>query len=504
MVGPSTSGRVADMNETTGNTPPGTDFAAMGQDFWSTRPRRPRAKRDGRRVAGVAAAIAARYDIDPVLVRVFFVVTAFYGGAGLITYLAGWILLPVEDDPVSPAEALAGRGRSSQSDLTTIPLALLLIAVTITAFAGPGTATAFSLALSVGALVLLHRYRAGLGRIGPPSYPYHGPPPGHPGYGPPPGHGPAPAWTSGAAYGQSAHSTSTSAEPALGSEPRPEEGTTMTNDPARPAAAPGTVENVDGDTERITTTTAPPPGTQPSPPPSNRTAYSHWTPPVPPLPPKMSGPPPGWNPAPRRPRTRVTAVTLACVLLAIAAMLMMSALGNGPDPQVVFGVILAVLGLGVLAGSILGGGRWLLVPAIPLAFVLMAVTATPWNGDWHKRVRDSGERQWSVTNASTVRPEYRMGVGDGLLDLSNLRLSDQDTVRTRLSVDAGQARVLLPTNADVELTCSGNGEIRCLSNVLDRNGGNVTIVDNGLDGPGGGKIILDASVTIGTVEVTRG
>lgn len=495
------------MNETTGNNPPGTDFAAMGQDFWSTRPRRPRAKEDGRRVAGVAAAIAARYDIDPVLVRVFFVITTFYGGAGLITYLAGWLLLPVEDDRVSPAEALAGRGRSSQSDLTTILLALLLIAVTITVFAGPGTATAFSLALSVGALVLLHHYRAGLGRVGPPSHPQHGPPPGHPGYGPPPGHGPAPNWTPGSSYGQPAHSTSTSTEPTGGSGPRSEEGTTMTNDPARPAAAAGTVEDVVGDTERITTTAPPPPGAQTPPPPSHWGAHPHGTPPPPPMsppPPTMPGPPPGWSPPPKRPRTPVTAVTLACVLLAIAAMLMMSALGAEPNPQMVFGVILAVLGLGVLAGSILGGGRWLLVPTIPLAFVLMAVTAAPWNGDWRERVRDSGDRQWSVTNASTVRPEYRMGVGEGLLNLSNLRLSDQDTVRTRLRVDAGQARVLLPTNADVELTCSGNGEIRCLSNVLDRNGGEVTIVDNGPDGPGGGRIILNASVTIGTVEVTRG
>ena len=64
--------------------------------MWDTRPARPR---DDRQVAGVAAGIARRYDIDPVLVRVGFVVAAF-SGIGALLYIAGWIALP--DDPGRP------------------------------------------------------------------------------------------------------------------------------------------------------------------------------------------------------------------------------------------------------------------------------------------------------------------------------------------------------------------------------------------------------------------
>ena len=69
-----------------------------------TRPARPR---EGRQIAGVSAAIARRYDIDPVLVRVGFVVAAFYG-IGAALYIAGWVLLP--DEPV-PAINSGGAGR---------------------------------------------------------------------------------------------------------------------------------------------------------------------------------------------------------------------------------------------------------------------------------------------------------------------------------------------------------------------------------------------------------
>lgn len=49
-----------------------------------------------RRVAGVAGGIARHFDIDPLLVRVIFVVTSFFGGAGVLAYLGCWLLVPDE------------------------------------------------------------------------------------------------------------------------------------------------------------------------------------------------------------------------------------------------------------------------------------------------------------------------------------------------------------------------------------------------------------------------
>jgi phage shock protein PspC (stress-responsive transcriptional regulator) len=82
-----------------------SDVGVTLREMWETRPARPR---DDRQVAGVAAGIARRYDIDPVLVRVGFVVAAF-SGIGAALYVAGWILLP--DGPADPA-ARDHRGRA--------------------------------------------------------------------------------------------------------------------------------------------------------------------------------------------------------------------------------------------------------------------------------------------------------------------------------------------------------------------------------------------------------
>src|ERR1700754_1256436 len=81
-----------------------TEVHGAFREMWETRPARPR---DDRQIAGVAAAIARRYDIDPVLVRVGFVVAAFYG-IGAALYIAGWVLLPDEPD-TGPVES--GRRR---------------------------------------------------------------------------------------------------------------------------------------------------------------------------------------------------------------------------------------------------------------------------------------------------------------------------------------------------------------------------------------------------------
>ena len=51
-----------------------------------------------RHVAGVAGGVARHLDVDPAIIRVAFVVLVFFGGAGLLLYGAGWLLLPDETD----------------------------------------------------------------------------------------------------------------------------------------------------------------------------------------------------------------------------------------------------------------------------------------------------------------------------------------------------------------------------------------------------------------------
>lgn len=70
--------------------PVGTDVGTTLREMWATRPAR---DAEDRKIAGVAAAVARRYAVDPTLVRVGFVVAAFYG-VGVLLYLAGWLALP--------------------------------------------------------------------------------------------------------------------------------------------------------------------------------------------------------------------------------------------------------------------------------------------------------------------------------------------------------------------------------------------------------------------------
>jgi len=45
---------------------------------------------------GVAGGIAEYFDIDPIIIRLLFVIIAFAGGGGAIVYIILWIALPLE------------------------------------------------------------------------------------------------------------------------------------------------------------------------------------------------------------------------------------------------------------------------------------------------------------------------------------------------------------------------------------------------------------------------
>jgi signal transduction histidine kinase len=60
-------------------------------------------------VAGVAAGIARRLGIDPIIVRVAFAAGTFAGGAGLAVYVVAWALMPPAGSAQAPLERVVGR-----------------------------------------------------------------------------------------------------------------------------------------------------------------------------------------------------------------------------------------------------------------------------------------------------------------------------------------------------------------------------------------------------------
>ena len=64
---------------------------------------------DGAVLAGVAAGLARRLGVDPLIVRVAFVAASSAGGFGLALYLLGWAVMPGRDGARAPIERIAGR-----------------------------------------------------------------------------------------------------------------------------------------------------------------------------------------------------------------------------------------------------------------------------------------------------------------------------------------------------------------------------------------------------------
>jgi phage shock protein PspC (stress-responsive transcriptional regulator) len=76
---------------------------------------------DHRAVAGVAEGLSEHFDVDPIIVRVLFVALTFFGGAGIIVYLALWLTVPQEGNPDS---VVSRRARRDPQTMITAGLAI--------------------------------------------------------------------------------------------------------------------------------------------------------------------------------------------------------------------------------------------------------------------------------------------------------------------------------------------------------------------------------------------
>jgi phage shock protein PspC (stress-responsive transcriptional regulator) len=72
-------------------------------------PRKLYRSQTNRQVAGVAGGLAEYLNVDPTLIRVLFIALAVAGGAGLVMYVAMWIIVPeAEEEPPATGESSVG------------------------------------------------------------------------------------------------------------------------------------------------------------------------------------------------------------------------------------------------------------------------------------------------------------------------------------------------------------------------------------------------------------
>jgi phage shock protein C len=68
--------------------------------------------------AGVCGGIAEYFDIDPVLVRLIFILFLFIGGSAIIAYIIGAIIMP--NPPAEPVEATDTKAPSPKPSTKTV------------------------------------------------------------------------------------------------------------------------------------------------------------------------------------------------------------------------------------------------------------------------------------------------------------------------------------------------------------------------------------------------
>lgn len=83
-----------------------------------------------RSVAGVAGGLGRHLDIDPVLLKVAFVVLSFFGGVGLLLYAVCWLLIPDERATTAPL-GLDDRSRGIALVVTGAVAAVALLGTTL-------------------------------------------------------------------------------------------------------------------------------------------------------------------------------------------------------------------------------------------------------------------------------------------------------------------------------------------------------------------------------------
>ena len=230
------------------------------------------------------------------------------------------------------------------------------------------------------------------------------------------------------------------------------------------------------------------PSYPPPPPPYAPTA------PMPPLPPRPPRPP--------KERSILGRVTFFSALIVVGLMVAWNS-ASDDDIRVVaiFATALAVVAAGLVVGAFRGRARGLIFLGILLSLAT-SITAV---ADDHL-IGGVGERRWApATVAQAEQREYRLGIGQGELDLT--RLADGSTADIAAHVGIGQLQVIVPPGARVEI----DGHVA--AGVM-RVVGSPTIEDDDIDAvivveprvgeePTGTEIRIDAEVGFGLLEVRR-
>ncbi|WP_203338667.1 PspC domain-containing protein [Nocardioides limicola] len=431
------------MEETTPSSAPGQPAPSDRPNWGAARDFGPlRRSVADRKVAGVAAGVARHFNLDPTLVRVIFVVLAIFGGAGVLLYAAGWLLVPEEGseqaaiDLEPQSRTVALWGAAGIGALMTV--------------GGSWSFWAFPIpVLIIAGVVLLvmqaQRRRDGGARAGTVAgTPPGGTPPG----GTPPGGTPPASWSGFAGPAPAGPPTSTG--------------------PTSPSTVGATV------------------GWQPGPAGPVGPPYTGFIGQAP----VASGPPVATATAPKR-RGPVLFWPVAAFFTPLA-LVTLAALSSRIDiPSAAYpAAILALAGIGLVIGAFWGRAGGLIALGLVAALAMAAQSV----GDHLDRV---GPQTEIPASAEQIDERYELHVGVLEIDLRGVEdLAALDGRPIRAEVGIGQLRVILPDDIEPRLNASvGIGSVRAFGS--DHGGFGQDVSQGSADS----DVELILEVGIGQVEV---
>lgn len=448
---PDTPGGAAGAGGTDGGTaPPPPPRRPAGESFFDSVRRIGVTRSDDRWVGGVAAGLAERFRLDPLLVRGLLILSFFVAGAGLVLYGIAWALLPERSD---------GRIHLQEAIRGTFDVAMLGagIAVLLGLIWGGGfwpwwigPAEWVSVMLWIGFWVAVVWLIVKLVRSrGRPEGATAAPPSGTP-------------YAPGGTPASGAYPTYPASSPAY--------------DPPNRSEAP-----VHPSEPQTTTPFTPAPHAHyAAPAPAAGHAYTGPVPPAPPAPPAGGGYPPQGPPVPPVPPTpaprrtvegSTVGVVVGLALLAGAALLAADiVLGSSvPVWPAWVGTTVVVIGLGIVVGGVRGlRGGWL--TALAWGGILTAATTWtvasesdqwPWDEPQVTTMSGTVISQGTVTPRSVEAAEdgVRVQFGEATVDLTQLDLSDVtpgDPVEVPLDMTAGRTVVEIPADTAVVISADVN------------------------------------------------
>lgn len=395
-----------------------------------------------RKVAGVAGGLGRHLNVDPTILRVVFVVLAFFGGAGLLLYGALWLFVPTEGSDEAVVSTSAAT-RNGVIVVAAVLAGLLLVGDSWGGFGFPWPLLVIGLVLF---LVLTNRDKA----MSPDNTPYQ----------------------HGAAGGGGMPPSGTAEETPSGT---PEETRVYGTGPY------DTYGDVGHDAGGPTTETpsAPYSGT---------------------VPPATSPYPVQQPPAPRPDRgPKLFWFTVALLAVALGALGLYDVAQGSVVDAAYPALALAVIGTMLVVGAWFGrpGGLTLLGVVAAIALVATSVTQPRFVGD--RTLRET------PTRAVQVEDRYFVPAGRIYLDMSNIRDVDRlDGRSVDVEANAGDLVVVLPEGVDAQVDAhvAGAGEIRFPGE--DRGGvGGISLdrtIDGGADAP---QIDLNLDLVVGSIEVRQ-